>query len=139
MRTTLPGRTPNRMLTLSTRRVIATNDGDPYLIRYTLIECRWFSIKVHHILRSDEDRCEHDHPWPFVSLILTGGYWEWVNGERTWCKPGRLLRRPVHWRHRLELPSPVWTIVVTGRKMRAWGFWTPCGWVPWRTYLKEEV
>ena len=72
-RTTLPGRTPNRMLTLSTRHVIATNDGDPYLIRYTLIECRWFSIKVHHILRSDEDRCEHDHPWPFVSLILTGG------------------------------------------------------------------
>ena len=70
-------------MTLLQRRVIPNHGGDPYLIRYTLIECAWFSIKVHHILESDEDRCEHDHPWPFLSLILTGGYWEWVEGERT--------------------------------------------------------
>jgi hypothetical protein len=26
--------------------------------------------------RSDYDREGHDHPWPFVSFVLKGGYWE---------------------------------------------------------------
>lgn len=34
------------------------------------------SIRVHHILRSDDDRAYHDHPWPFVTVILKGGYYE---------------------------------------------------------------
>ena len=32
--------------------------------------------RIHEILRSDSDRHCHDHPWPYVSIILRGGYWE---------------------------------------------------------------
>lgn len=35
------------------------------------------TVRVHHILRSDSDRHFHDHPWPYVTLILRGGYIEY--------------------------------------------------------------
>lgn len=57
-------------------RVIAGVDGDPYLKRWSLFLPFGASIKLHHILRSDEDRDLHDHPWSFVSIILRGGYYE---------------------------------------------------------------
>lgn len=49
-------------------------DADsPYLIRYTLIDTKYFQVCVHVFLRSDADDM-HDHPWPFASLILWRGY-----------------------------------------------------------------
>ena len=51
-------------------------DGQPYLRRYYILKTRWFRIYLHEILRSDEDRDCHDHPWNFTSIILKGGYWE---------------------------------------------------------------
>src|SRR5208282_805597 len=39
-------------------------------------EGRKWTCRLHHILRSDEDRHLHDHPWPYVTIILKGGYWE---------------------------------------------------------------
>ena len=38
------------------RRVIRDTSGVPYLIRYSLFETPWLSVKLHHILRSDADR-----------------------------------------------------------------------------------
>jgi hypothetical protein len=37
-----------------------------------------FAVMLHQFHRPDEDRCAHDHPWAFLSLILWGGYWEEV-------------------------------------------------------------
>jgi hypothetical protein len=37
---------------------------------------RWLGGRVHQILRSDSDRHAHDHPWPYLTIILRGGYWE---------------------------------------------------------------
>src|SRR6266853_6456811 len=51
--------------------VIDTN----YMRRWT-IETPLGQIRLHHILRSDNDRHYHDHPFDFVSLILSGGYIE---------------------------------------------------------------
>jgi hypothetical protein len=43
-------------------------------------------IFLHVIHRNDDDRDPHDHPWPFTSLILSGGYWDeqwaWTDEER---------------------------------------------------------
>jgi hypothetical protein len=36
----------------------------------------WLGGRIHHIIRSDDDRACHCHPWPYVSIILKGGYWE---------------------------------------------------------------
>lgn len=79
----------------------------------------------------------HDHPWPFVSVILAGGYYEvtpakgWKDGEgptqRRWYGPGRVLTRPAEWIHRVEIPPgrDAWTLILRGRKERSWGFWCP--------------
>ena len=62
------------------KRVIENEAGDPYLVRWSLDAGRFGSVKLHHILRSDDDRDLHDHPWSFVSVILRGGYWEHRSG-----------------------------------------------------------
>ena len=102
--------------------------------------------RVHHILRSDEGRDFHDHPWPYLTIILSGGYWEirpeFFDGElvgetRTWYGPGSvLLRRAGSW-HRLELPAgeTAWTLFCTGPKVQPWGFLVDRRKVPWREYL----
>lgn len=93
------------------------------------------SARVHHILRSDDDRHFHDHPWNYTTIILRGGYFEVtprvINGEivgedRKWYGPGSILRRKAtHW-HRLELPPgrTAWTLFIMGKKRNSWGFLT---------------
>jgi len=52
-----------------------------YMERWWLFKPRsWlpFRTRIHHILRSDNDRHLHDHPSDFWTLILRGGYWEHV-------------------------------------------------------------
>jgi len=102
--------------------------------------------RVHHILRSDDDRHFHDHPWPYLTVILRGGYWEVrpvfidqvVSYERRrWHGPGSvLLRRAGSW-HRLELPEgqTAWTLFCTGPKVQHWGFLVGRRKVHWREYL----
>lgn len=119
-------------------------NGDPYMDRWVL-GTPWFEIRLHHILRSDEDRDLHDHPWPFVSLILSGGYWEYRPSREPFCGVNRQWRRPwsIAYRraedaHRLKLTRPVWTLVFTGPRRRAWGFYTRRGWVHWRDYVTSR-
>lgn len=119
-------------------------------------------IYLHKFYRGDEDPHMHDHPWPFVSFILTRGYTEetpvlQVNGDdsdlrkvkrifydsdadeirrRIFYPRFSLLDRPATWRHRVILKDlvPVWTIVRTGVKERSWGFWIKDKLCPWRSY-----
>lgn len=123
-------------------------DNAPYLWRFILLRCPWLSVYL-HVFLGDDEPCHHDHPWPFWSFILWGGYWEFVPLGQLgpfahpreigrWYWPGSLLRRPAKWRHRIERGrwTPV-TLVITGRKQRSWGFYTPGGWVPWRQYSSK--
>lgn len=51
-------------------------DADsPYLTRYSLPRLGRFRAALHVFHRSDHDEM-HDHPWPFVSVILWRGYVE---------------------------------------------------------------
>lgn len=40
-------------------------------------------------------------------------------------------------KHRVELINnkPCWTLVVTGKRLRTWGFHCPNGWVRWREFI----
>lgn len=149
------------------RMVIMDECDRPYLIRYAFNT--WFGgIKLHHILRSDNDRALHDHPWNFRTFILWGGYWEHtpmnlktnafahpilsrarlcapssVDGTltlRCWRGPGSYLRRPAEFPHRLELEPgrTAWTIVFTSNRTREWGFHTIKGWIPWRAFNADK-
>ena len=128
------------------KTVIRSAAGEPYLVRWS-ISTILGSIKLHHILRSDEDRDCHDHPWSFLSIILRGGYWEHTPVStgarfttRRWYGPGRVLWRPAPSIHRLELPPgrTAWTLIFTGPRIREWGFHTICGFIPWMRYEQAK-
>jgi hypothetical protein len=122
------------------RRSVIGQAENPLLIRYVLFRIAPFGLYLHHLLRSDHERALHDHPWPFVSLVLRGGYTEvhdqTLSGHQieTWRKPGSVLVRPAEWRHRFVLRKPAWTLVIVGRRARRWGFFTREGWCWWRKY-----
>jgi hypothetical protein len=147
------------------KKIITRMEGGqlvPYLVRWNLFECSLFSIKIHKILVSDDD-CMHDHPWAFISFILKGGYveqtvkhpevLEFENSVLTYYKKtgipeflrekktygaGSILFRPAHFVHRLEINQPATTLVITFRKIRPWGFYTPRGWIDGLIYKKSE-
>lgn len=101
------------------------------------------SIRLHQIMREDDDRDLHDHPWNARTFILRGWYKEkrphsWIN------YPGdipRMTGTTAALRfgeyHRITGVSEggVWTLFVTGRYRGTWGFLVNGKKVPWREYL----
>jgi len=109
--------------------------ASPYMKRWHLLRTPWFTLMLHYFLRSDFDRALHDHPWGFITFLLTSGYWEHTNaGGRRWKRRFSILRRPAAWIHRVEIKKPCWTLVLHFRQCREWGFYTPAGFVQWDKY-----
>lgn len=110
-------------------------------------------VRVHEILRSDygvplpngekyddgRPAMFHDHPWPYITVILKRGYFEvtpvFVDGMYTGTRkrfygPGSVLfRRAQSW-HRLELPRHTpygeeqvcTTLFITFKYKQRWGY-----------------
>jgi hypothetical protein len=98
------------------------------------------AIRIHHILRKDEDRHMHDHPWNARTFILKGQYKEYrVKGIYV-RKAGSTATINYAEYHRIASVSEggVWTILVTGIYQGSWGFNVSGIKVPWREYLKER-
>ena len=113
---------------------------DGYMNRWWIRKHRpggWWSARIHQILRSDLDRHQHDHPWPYITIILAGGYWEerpdWA---MKWHGPGSILIRKATDRHRLIVPdgATCWTLFIMGKWRQTWGFYTEAGKVPYTEY-----
>jgi len=135
----------------------------PYMKRWYLIpRNRWLNVYLHQFLRDDDDRALHDHPWWFMSFMLWGRYREhfekpihsellaggaqWISSQECSIErraPSFAFRRAAH-RHRVELMKrdgmavPCWTIVITGRRVREWGFWCPQGFVHWQQFTSAD-
>ena len=136
------------------RIVMDRVNNEPYLERYYLFlkdRKRFpFNVFLHKFLKSDPDDL-HDHPWPYATLILKGGYYEWipqVNSKKE--KIGELLGWRVggHFRvcgvsiyHRIELDPSVtcWTLFMPGPQQRDWGFLRKGQWVQHEQYLAERA
>ena len=62
------------------RTIMDRRNQEPYIMRYYLVfknrNLFPFNVFIHKILKSDDDKDLHDHPWDFFHLILSGGYWE---------------------------------------------------------------
>lgn len=95
----------------------------PYVIRWR-IETRWGSIRLHHWLSHDDDRAFHDHPWSFTTFVIKGGYADVSPDGTEHLKAPAVRRRTAEHRHTV-FPDKggCWTIVVTGPRIRTWGFW----------------
>ena len=139
---------------LGRKRIVMDRvDNEPYLERYYVFlrdRSRFpFNIFVHRFLKSDPDD-EHDHPWPYFTLILKGGYWEWrpqfdtkgnkINEIAKWCGPGHFRWCRATSYHRIEIDPNVtcWTLFCPGPKQRDWGFLVRNQWVQWEEYLKQR-
>lgn len=95
----------------------------PYVIRWR-IETPWGSIRLHHWLGADDARAFHDHPWSFTTFVLRGGYVDMTPAGSEYLRAPAVRHRGAEHRHTV-LPDMggAWTIVVTGPKVRTWGFW----------------
>jgi hypothetical protein len=113
-----------------------------------------FNLLLHKIVRSD-DPVYHDHPWPYTTIVLWGGYWEHtpeINGEgiiiahhKTWRGPGSVISRKAHEYHWLELDNnkPAITLFIPKKRISKWGFFVDDGtgkgtWVPHESYLVND-
>jgi hypothetical protein len=115
---------------------------DPYMRRWYLIpRNRVCNVYLHHFMHSDDDRALHSHPWLFnVSILLKGRYLEHSpSGVSLRVAPTFKFRWGAAY-HRIELidRAPVWTLFITGPKVREWGFRCPQGFVHWRAFTSPE-
>jgi len=112
-------------------------ESNPYMRRwYVIPRNKWFNIYLHNMLRDDDDRALHDHPWASLSFMLRGSLVEVLPGERRRkLRAGRIVYRGPNFAHRLEVPdSGAWTLFLTGPVVRDWGFHCPKGWRHWRDF-----
>lgn len=125
--------------------------GDRYLLRWYVIPRNpILNVYLHQFLHDDEDRALHDHPWWFISIMLKGAYEElarYTDTSSFWTlrtAPSFAFRKAEH-AHRVVLPKrhdgsvvPCWTLVVTGRVVRDWGFYCPQGWRHWKQFVSDR-
>ena len=118
--------------------IIGSRDN-PYLHRWYVIPRNMrFNIYLHHFLRSDDDRALHDHPWWNISFLLSGRYIEVTPKGRFLRKRFAVVFRRATASHRVELiDGPLWTLFITGPKVREWDFWCPRGWRHWRDFVSN--
>ena len=136
------------------KRIVMDRQSDePYLERYYLFlkdRDRFpFNVFLHKFLKGDPDDV-HDHPWPYATLILKGGYYEWLpqfdsKGNKiaemcVWRGPGSFRVCRANSYHRIELDPNVtaWTLFMPGPKKRDWGFLVNNKWIQHEQYLKER-
>jgi len=118
-------------------------ENSPYLRRWWIIpRNKIFNVYLHNILKDDDDRALHDHPWWNVSILLKGGLTE-VRQTRKGQRVRKFRRfipilRSGKALHRLVLPdgsTGAWTLFLTGPRYREWGFQCPSGWVFWKDFV----
>lgn len=115
---------------------LVDSGGAEYMRRWYLSGRAGAQERFHRIVADDPGRAWHDHPWDYVTRLLSGaGYIEHTPDGPVRYEAGAVLVRKAEQLHRLELiDGPVWTYFVTGRVRRGWGFLTTAGWVPHRLY-----
>ena len=108
------------------------------------------NVFVHQFLSSDDDRALHDHPWPWMTIILDGEYLEHLPADRNNPSGATIahhrrsgdvvIRRKAARPHRIELITdrPTTTLFITGRKNREWGFYCKQGWRHWREFTAAD-
>jgi len=99
------------------------------------------SVRIHHILRADNDRHLHNHPWDARTIILKGCYVERRENNRiNVMLPGNTQRIGAHTFHRIETVSQggVWTLFISWKWQHVWGFKTDKGFVEWQDYLGDK-
>jgi len=122
----------------------------PYLYRWTFI-FSGYSIRLHHWLRSDDNRFFHDHACDLISIIIKGYYYNVVpldpdnpdvkNCRKIKARAFRPWKAKATNKHYLEIPEGgAWTILLQGRPYHKWGFYVNNHkWRPLRYFHKFGI
>ena len=141
-------------------------ENDPYLIRWTFI-IFGFSIRIHHWIKSDDNRFFHDHSANLLSIVLKGRYWnvkpidinlspiyngnnnsKWIYVEgifNSWHNffhmKNSIWFSKAEDRHYLKIPKGgAWTLMFEGRPRHKWGFYVNGHkWRPLRYFHKYGI
>lgn len=121
-----------------------------------------FNVYLHHFVRSNDPRALHDHPWVNCSLVLSKGYFECIptlgwDGRpnyqvtrQVWRAPGAVVFRWPKQAHRIVLPwtytncltalalQPAWSLLITGPRVRVWGFYCAQGWRDFKAFTGRK-
>jgi len=121
--------------------------ANPYMRRWFIVPRNELcNVYLHEILRSDDDRAGHDHPWPNHSYLIEGVYDEaiyytdtpWQLAHTLRRLPGSHVHREATDCHRLMIPEGgrAVSLFTTGPRVRDWGFWcaNPPRWVHWEKF-----
>jgi len=99
----------------------------PYMYRW-VFNFVFFSIRIHHWLRSDDKRAFHNHPWSFVTIVLKGSYKDVTPEGEEILKFGSCKFRKAGHNHYVEVGDKgCWSIIFTGPANHKWGFTTKEG------------
>lgn len=111
-----------------------------YMHRWVL-QTPFGALRLHKILRPDNQEDPHDHPFDMLVWRLKGTYVEDLLVADCMV---RFVRRPSVFPRRIratdvhqivELPDgPCWSFVWAGPRRRTWGFHTDNGFVPYYDY-----
>ncbi len=141
----------NLLIKFNRRRIIMDRSGDqPYLERYYLLFKERnkfpFNIFLHKFIKGDDELDLHNHPWGYMTIILSGGYWEYQFADKLklintncdnklysyqkiikkWRKPGTILFYNHNNTHRVELAENTetcWTLFIPFKtSTKGWGF-----------------
>ena len=136
--------------------------NSPYLIRWTLLFFG-YSIRIHHWIKSDDNRFFHDHSADLLSIVLKGHYYNVKPIEPSKNPEGN--EKPCYvegifnswhnffhmnksiWfskaedRHYLSIPKGgAWTLMFEGKPRHKWGFYVNGHkWRPLRYFHKYGI
>ena len=84
------------------------SDAKPWMNRYYLLfrnRPKWFpfNILIHEMLADDHGEGVHTHLCPYLTIILSGGYWETTEKGKFWRAPGYIGFRSANTLHRVDL------------------------------------
>ena len=117
-----------------------------YMQRWFIIpRNKYFNLYLHRVLKSDDARALHDHPWWSLSLCLDGRMREHRSDKEVRViSSGGLVFRSAKAAHRLELfDGSCVTLFATGPVIRNWGFHcsedSPAGgWRSWQEFTNKD-
>jgi len=102
----------------------------------------WFplSIRIHRILKPDNDRNMHDHPWNARTFILKGWYTEDRLSREFFRQQGDTARLNFGEYHKITkvCDGGVYTLFVTDKYRGTWGFLVRGAKVHYKKYLGIE-
>ena len=124
------------------KKEIKSKEGILHFKRWQLLKTPWFSIYIHGIYKSDEDKHLHDHPWDYISFSFYGRFIEKNKGTYK-CKylyvpTFKIIKRKAEHLHSIHklLTKSVYTFFIAFKRRREWGYVVNGKWIDNKTYRK---